>query len=89
MNENTQKPVYDLEERTFQFAKKIRLWIKEIPKTITNMEDSKQLIRASGSVGANYIETNESLSRKDFSFRAKICLKEAKEHFLVEINFRI
>lgn len=39
----------------------------------------KQLIRASGSVGANYIEANESLSKKDFIFRIKICRKEAKE----------
>ena len=53
------KPVYDLEERTFIFAKDIRLFIKTIPKTITNNEDAKQLVRASGSVGANYIKANE------------------------------
>jgi four helix bundle protein len=38
-----------------------------------------QVIRSSGSVGANYIEANESLSRKDFFNRIKICRKEAKE----------
>ncbi|MEN8117911.1 MAG: four helix bundle protein [Bacteroidota bacterium] len=79
MNENSNKPVYDLEERTFQFAKNVRIWVKTLPKSIANIEDTKQLVRASGSVGANYIETNESLSKKDFSFRIKICLKEAKE----------
>lgn len=79
MNENSNTPVYDLEERTYQFAKKIRIWVKSLTNTISNIEDIKQLIRASGSIGANYIEANESLSKKDFVFRIKICRKEAKE----------
>jgi len=70
---------YDLEERTFRFAANIRKFIKKLTKTNANIEDSKQLIRASGSVAANYIEANESLSKKDFIFRIKICRKEAKE----------
>jgi four helix bundle protein len=73
------KPVYDLEERTFQFAKAVRLFVKTLPKTIANIEDGKQLIKASGSVGANYREANESLSKKDFKMRIKICRKESKE----------
>ncbi len=48
-------------------------------KTISNVEDGKQLIKSSGSVGANYIEANEALSKKDFIMRIKICRKEAKE----------
>ena len=48
-------------------------------KTIANIEDAKQVARSSGSVGANYIEANESLSKKDFVYRVKICRKEAKE----------
>jgi len=79
MNENFNSPIYDLEERTFQFAKNVRIWVKSLPKTISNIEDVKQLVRASGSVGANYIEANESLSKKDFVFRIKICRKESKE----------
>ena len=47
------KPVYDLEERTFQFAKDVRLFVKTLPKTIADIEDGKQVIKASGSVGAN------------------------------------
>ena len=74
----TNKP-YDLEERTFQFAKAVRLFVKTLPKTIANIEDSKQLVKASGSVGANYREANESLSKKDFLMRIKISRKEAKE----------
>jgi len=76
--QNPKRP-YDLEERTFQFAKAVRLFLKTLPKTIANIEDSKQLIKASGSVGANYIEANESLSKKDFLMRIKISRKEAKE----------
>jgi four helix bundle protein len=73
------KHKYDLEERTFKFAKEVRDFIKSLPFTTANQEDGKQLIRASGSVGANYIEANESLSKKDFVMRIKICRKEAKE----------
>jgi four helix bundle protein len=70
---------YDLENRTFVFAKSVREYVKKLPKTQTNFEYSSQLIRSSGSVAANYIEANESLSRKDFYMRIKISKKEAKE----------
>ena len=70
---------YDLENRTYNFAKEIRALVRKLTKSIANIEDSKQLIRASGSIGANYIEANESISKKDFIFRIKICRKEAKE----------
>jgi four helix bundle protein len=75
----TDAKIYDLENRTLAFAKRVRLFIKNLRRTISNIEDGKQLIRASGSVGANYIEANESLSKKDFIMRIKICRKEAKE----------
>ncbi len=70
---------YDLEERTYEFARDVRFFVKTLVKTAGNIEDSKQLIRSSGSVGANYIEANEALSKKDFTFRIKISRKEAKE----------
>lgn len=70
---------YGLEERTFKFAKECRLLVKKLSKTIGNTEDGKQLIRSSGSVHANFIEAVESLSRKDFYHRIKICRKESKE----------
>ncbi len=78
-NNQNSKPVYNLEERTFQFAKDVRLFVKTLPKTIANIEDGKQLIKASGSVGANYIEANESLGKKDFLMRIRISRKESKE----------
>ena len=70
---------YDLEDRSFIFAKDVKAFVKKIPKTVANIEDTKQVVRASGSTGANYIEANESLSKKDFIMRIKICRKEAKE----------
>ena len=70
---------YDLEERTFQFARRVRAFVKGLPRTVCNLEDVRQLVRSSGSVGANYIEANEALSKKDFVMRAKIARKEAKE----------
>ena len=70
---------YDLEDRTLKFAKDVRAFVKKLPKTIANIEDIKQLVKASGSVGANYIEANEALSKKDFRMRIKISRKESKE----------
>ena len=70
---------YDLEERTFKFAKRCREFIKKLPKTTANIEDGKQLIKSSGSMGANYREANDALSKKDFVMRIKICRKESKE----------
>ncbi len=71
--------VCDLEERTFLFAKNVSLYCKKLPKTISNREYVRQIIRASGSVRANYIEANETLNDKDFVYRVKICRKESKE----------
>jgi hypothetical protein len=69
---------YDLEERSFRFAKRINAYVKKLPRTICNIENGKQLVRSGGSVGANYIEANEALSKKDFIMRVKISKKEAK-----------
>ncbi len=71
--------IYDLEERTYQFALSVRKFVKMLPRTSANLEDSRQLIKSSGSVGANYIEANEALSKKDFLMRIKISRKESKE----------
>ena len=71
--------IYNLEERTFQFSKNCRVYINHLTRTISNLEDSKQLVRSSGSIGANYIEANEKLGDKDFVYRLKISRKEAKE----------
>ena len=79
MTENENLKHYDLEDRTLVFAKRVRGFVKKLAKTRANIEDGGQLIRASGSVGSNYIEANESLGKKDFLMRIRICRKEAKE----------
>jgi four helix bundle protein len=77
-NEKKTKP-FDLEERTLRYAKDVIAFINLCPKTVVNSELVRQLIRSAGSVGANYIEAREALSKKDFSLRVKICRKEIKE----------
>jgi four helix bundle protein len=79
MSEGRENRPYDLEERTYVFARDVRRFVKLIERTIANVEDARQVIRSSGSVAANYIEANEALSKKDFQMRIKICRKEAKE----------
>ena len=70
---------YDLEERTYEFARDCRYFVRCLKKNLMSFEDGKQLVRSSGSVAANYIEANEALTKKDFVYRIKICLKESKE----------
>ena len=91
MTNNQNTKIYDLEERTYQFAKSIAQYVKKLPKRSTNFEYVKQLVRSSGSVGANYIEANEALGDKDFLMRVRISRKEAKEsaywlRLIVETN---
>ena len=70
---------YDLEDRTLNFSRNIIRFVNNSPGSLSNNEISKQLVRSAGSVGANYIEANESISKKDFIYRIKICRKESKE----------
>lgn len=79
---------YDLEERTERFAADCRAFVRRVEKDIPNFEDSKQMVRSSGSVAANYIEANERLGKKDFLMKLKISRKEAKESqlWLIQTN---
>ena len=80
MNANSDKgKPYDPEERTAVFPETSRAFVKRLPRTIANVEDAKQFIRASGSIRANYIEANEAIGKKDFVMKIKICRKESKE----------
>ncbi|MFZ5800823.1 MAG: four helix bundle protein [Candidatus Omnitrophota bacterium] len=79
MSETQNPKPYNLGKRTLEFARGVREYVKDLPKTLANIEDAKQLIKSSGSVGSNYIEAEEALSRKDFVMRIKISRKEAKE----------
>src|SRR4051812_23756741 len=70
---------YDLLPRTKKFAKDVRHLVRKLPKDIYSRDDYEQLTRSSGSVGANYIEANESLGKNDFRMHIRISRKEAKE----------
>lgn len=79
MAQEHQPRSYDLEERTLAFARRAVKFCRSLPKTTLDAEMGKQLMRSCTSVGANYIEANESLGKKDFLMRIRICRKEAKE----------
>jgi len=79
MTENENSKHYDLEERTLAFAKRTVKFCKALPRTVIDAEIAKQLIRSATPVGADYIEANEALGKKDFLMRIRICRKEAKE----------
>lgn len=79
MDKNFSGKKFDLEERTLKFAKDCIDLCKTLPHNPINLELISQLIRASGSVGSNYREANDSITKKDFYYRINISRKEAKE----------
>jgi four helix bundle protein len=85
------KDCFDLEKRTLEFSKNVIRLCKQLPNNVINNELIGQLIDSSGSIGANYREANDALSKKDFKHRIKITRKEAKETYywlelLIEAN---
>jgi len=75
---------HPLEKRCFEFAKRVRSFCRKLKRDSENIEDIKQVVRSSGSVGANYIEANENVGPGDLKYRIRVSRKEAKEsmHFL-------
>ena len=69
----------DLKERTYLYAQEVRSFLRSLPRTRGNDEDARQLLRSSGSIGANYLEADNALSRPDSLMRIRICLKESRE----------
>jgi len=55
MTKNKNPKQYDLEDRTLEFAGNVRRFVKKLKWSIANHEDGKQVVRSSGSVGANYL----------------------------------
>jgi len=79
MDSLVSKKEFNLEKRSLEFAVSVRKFVLSLPSRPISWEDSKQVIRSSGSIGANYIEACEAISKKDFLYRVKICRKEARE----------
>ena len=72
---------YDLEARTLKFAKDVIKLCKSVKQTPINRDLISQVVRASTSVGANYREANDALSKRDFGHRIRIARREAKEAY--------
>ncbi len=78
------KRVYDLEERTARFGEAIIDFAKTIPQNPVTNRIISQLVGAGTSVGANYVEADDAVSKKEFLKNIGTCRKEAREtkHFL-------
>ena len=75
---------FNLEERTAVFGERIVRFAKTIPRNPITERLISQIVGAGTSVGANFCEASDSMSKKDFRHSAKRCIQEAKEtrHFL-------
>jgi four helix bundle protein len=78
------RPVYDLEERTARFGEALIDFAKTIPQNAVTNRLIAQLVGAATSVGANYVEADDAVSKKEFLRNIGTCRKEAREtkHFL-------
>jgi four helix bundle protein len=78
------KPTYDLEERTARFGEAVIDFAKTIPQKPLTSRIIAQLVGAGTSVGANYVEADDAVSKKEFLKNIGTCRKEAREtkHFL-------
>jgi four helix bundle protein len=78
------KRVYDLEERTARFGEAVIDFARAIPQNAVTNRIVNQLVGAATSVGANYVEADDAVSKKEFLKSIGTCKKEAREvkHFL-------
>ena len=79
MERNNEKRKFDLEERTAKFGEAIVRFTKKIPRDPTNNRLIDQLVGCGTSVGANYCEADDGVSKPDFKHRIGTCRKEARE----------
>jgi len=87
----TNENKFNLEERTAKFGEGIILFMKKLPKNEITRPLIIQLIRAATSVGANYCEADDAVSKKDFKNKIGICKKESREskHFIRMIKIAV
>ena len=76
---DTKYTEFDLEERTACFGEAVLSFAKKIPKTTINNPLISQLVRAATSIGANYCEADDGVSKKDFRNKIGLCRKESRE----------
>ena len=71
--------VFDLEDRTARFGEAVLRFAKKIPQNPVNNRLIDQLVGAGTSIGANYCEADDGVTKKDFLVRIGTCKKEARE----------
>ncbi len=79
MDASRDEPPYDLEERTALFGEAIVEYAKRVPVNPVTERLIKQVVGAGTSVGANYCEADDAVSKKDFKHKISICKREARE----------
>ncbi len=82
----TNRSPTDIQQRTFEFAKRIVKLVDRLPRTLAATEIGRQMLRSGTSVGANMQEADAAESRSDFIHKVSIALKEAREtHFWLSL----
>ncbi|MDI6784184.1 MAG: four helix bundle protein, partial [bacterium] len=76
---NSNAKIYDLEERTARFGEDVIGFAKTLERNEINSPLISQVVRASSSIGANYMEADGAESKKDFLYKIGLCKREAKE----------
>src|SRR5713226_8236730 len=76
---NKREAKYDLEERTARFGEAIIAFAKRVPKNIVTLPLIDQVVRSGTSIGANYCEADDAVSKKEFRCKIGTCKKEARE----------
>jgi len=79
MTNEPQQGVFDLEERTALFGEAVLEFVKAVPRSPINDPLIGQLVRSATSIGANYCEADDSVSKKDFRNKIGTCRKESRE----------
>ena len=69
----------ELEDRFFSYAKRVRDFCQKLKWNTINLVYIRQLVRASSSIGANYLEASDDLGKSDEKMKIKISRREAKE----------
>lgn len=79
---------FDIYERSSEFAARVAILINKLPRSLASIEYGKQVIRSSGSIGANMEEADGAVSKKDFVNKVGIARKESREsrHWLALIK---
>jgi four helix bundle protein len=71
--------VYDLEERSAKFGEAVIDFLKQVPLGPRTNRLVDQLTGCGTSIGANYVEADDAVSKKEFIKIIGTCRKEARE----------